>query len=130
MDHCRKAVTGWNFWHPHMIMWHATNDECCAVLIKPASKQHANLSHALFNFWQRRTITQACYLICVYYILQRVEVRFKKDDIHGKDVDIVGRMKGNDEPSSERCPTPHEMEPSYYKCVRIEREDITADIPT
>ena len=69
-------------------------------------------------------------LICVYYILQRVEVRFKKDDIHGKDVDIVGRMKDKDAPSSERCPTPHEIEPSYYKCERIEREDVTADIPT
>ena len=70
-------------------------------------------------------------IICVYYTLQRVEVRFKKDDIHGKDVDIVGRMKDKDVPSSsERCPTPHEIEPSYYKCERIEREDITADIPT
>ena len=97
-------------------MWHATNDKCCRVLIKPVSKEHRKFISCSFQLLAMSDHRPSLLsLTCVYYTLQRVEVRFKKDDIHGKDVDIVGRMKDKDVPSSsERCPTPHEIEPSYY----------------
>lgn len=44
--------------------------------------------------------------------------------MHGKDVAVIGSLKE----TNNHTKSPHQIEPSYYKCEVIDSEDMTVDI--